>query len=471
VIFVEDTPTYERYALGYMQDKTSIRILNAQDLERHLIYYPFTYPCLVGFYTTINREGRMISHVKIGRTKSNMKFRIKVSPSMGKDTSPLGSIENRLIRIPLKLREEFGLEPGLFLCLNGKDEEQIALQVSTAYAIDALKDGESVCVNKDTHALLDLNPVSSIRPADDILIGCDPEFFIVNKTTGFNVSASHFFPSYGEVGSDCGLAEIRPRPSLKEKGVSDELYKLMAQAHKHISDRVLFRKYDLRMVAASHCNNASAGYHIHFGLPQFMLQNTHALLGNIVSILDYYVGIPAVLPEGNEDFYRRSRRFSHYGKPGDFRHNMMTLEYRVPGGHLLRHPILSSGILSIGIVVMKDILSRLNAHSDRFRKKIWFRDYKDLRQLYPNLPDRNIVYDSVVSETMNKAMSHIDAVLNDLSMMIGFKDNQEQIINYFDYILNYAHKKARFNENIELNWRLPSNEEQQREMAVLQSSI
>lgn len=400
-----------------------------------------------------------------------MKFRIKVSPSMEKGSSPLGSIEDRLIRIPQKLREEFGLETGAFLCLDSKSGKQVSLQVSTGYAGDVLMDSKCVYVSQDTHSLLDLTKVSSIKPADDILIGCDPEFFLEDSKTGFPISATNFFPYRGEIGSDGSLAEIRPRPSQTEKAVSAELYNLMYKAQKCIAGRILFRDRDIRMVASSHWNNCSAGFHIHFGMPTFLLQKHHSLLRRIVDILDYYVGIPAVLPEGNEDFYRRSRRFSNYGRPGDCRIDGMTLEYRVPGGHLLRHPVLTSGILSIGIVVMKDILSRLQVYSDGFRKPIQFREYKDLRNLYPRLPDRADVRESISSEDISKPMMYIDTILHDISMMIGFEDNQEQIINYFDYILNYTNKKMKFDENLELNWRLPRNEEQPRKMAVLQPPL
>lgn len=395
-----------------------------------------------------------------------MKFRIKVSPDM--ESSPLGSIEDRLIRIPLKQREEFGLETGSFLCLNGKSGEQIALQVSSGYAEDVLSDDECVYVSQNTHSLLDLTQVSCVKPADDILIGCDPEFFLEYSDNGASVSAANFFAHQGQVGSDGSLAEIRPRASQSEKGVSDEIHRLIYSAYERISNRVLFRQRPIRMVASSHWNNCSAGFHIHFGLPSFLLREHHALLARVVDILDYYVGISAVLPEGNEDFYRRSRRFSHYGKPGDHRISGLTLEYRVPGGHLLRHPVLTSGILSISIVVMKDILSRLQTYSDGFRRPVHFKEYKDLRNLYPNLPDIADVRSSLVSEDIAKPMMYIDTILHDISMMIGFEDNQEQIINYFDYILNYTHKKIRFDENLELNWRLPRNEEQPREMAVLQ---
>jgi len=227
------------------------------------------------------------------------------------------------------------------------------------------------------------------------------------------------------------------------------------------------------MIAASHWKEAAAGYHVHFGLPQFLLRaspETHIFLAYMVNILDYYVGIPAIMPEGSEDFRRRSPRFSRYGKPGDHRADLMTLEYRVPGGHLLRHPILSSGILAISIVVMKDMLSRLRVYTNGFTKPSPFKCYTDLRFLYPSLPSRQEVYDCIVSETTGKALTHIDTILKDISSMIGYKENEDAIIRYFDYVLAYMSKNKKFSESIEINWRLAENEKQPRKMAILQSS-
>lgn len=400
-----------------------------------------------------------------------MKFKVKVSPLMERWSSPLGSIEDRLIRIPGGLRKELGLLPGVFLCLNSKSGNPISLQVSTAYKKDIEESEEHIFVSRDTYNLLGLEKVEGIKPANDILIGCDPEFFLVDKGTGTNISASHFFPHYGDVGSDCGLAELRPRPGLKEADVSKNIYDLMRKAYFRIYDRALFKNKDIYMVAASHLNNAAAGYHIHFGLPQFLLRaspETIRLISFMVNVLDYYVGIPAIMPEGSEDCKRRSKRFSRYGKPGDFRaDDMMTLEYRVPGGHLLRHPILSSGLLAISIVVMKDMLSRLRIYTNEFTDLDPFRDYEDLKFLYPRLPSRLDVYNCIVSEDILPALNKINNILKDLSMMVGYEENKSSIIRYFDYILAYVAKGKRLSESIEINWRLIENEKQQRKMAIL----
>lgn len=402
-----------------------------------------------------------------------MKFSVRVSPLMERWSSPLGSIEDRLIRIPNKLREEFGLSPGLFLCLKDRNGNKISLQVSTSYKKDSEKDDKSVYVSSSTYNLLGVEKISSVKPADDILIGCDPEFFLVDVNSGSNVSASHFFTHYGEVGSDCGLAELRPRPSLKESGLSSNIRDLLNRAYTHLHTRTLFRKRDIRMVAASYWNNAAAGYHVHFGLPQFLLRanpETHSFLAYIVNVLDYYVGIPAILPEGTEDFKRRSPRFGRYGQPGDHRYDITTLEYRVPGGHLLRHETLSSGILAISIVMMKDMLSRLNVYTNGFTKPSPFKSYSDLNFLYPNIPPRQEVCNCIVSESSGRALKHVDNIVKDISSMIGYKENEEPIIKYFDYVLSYLRGTEKFSENMETNWRLVENEKQPREMAVLQSS-
>ncbi len=401
-----------------------------------------------------------------------MKLKIKVSPSMSEKGSPLGSIEDRLIRIPSDIRHKFGVNTGLFLSLNGVDGE-IMLQAAKAYSTDAQKDNACIYVSQSTYDILDLKQKLIVNPADDILIGCDPEFFLVDRSNGRNVSATHFFPHYGELGSDGGLAELRPRPSHHEINLVTDIYSLLQRAYNHINSRTLFRAQDIHMASASHLDGASAGFHIHFGLPYTLLgagryiDDVNPLLAYIVHILDYYIGIPAILPEGSVDSTRRSIRFSTYGKPGDHRVDQLTLEYRVPGGHLLRHPVLTAGILAISIVVMKDILSRMQIYSDGFQDKAAFQNYRELRNLYPNLPDKEIVNDCIVSEDVGLAVDQLDTILRDIQKMIGYSQNNKSIANYFSYIISHITEARGFSDDMETNWRLTENAKQPREMAVL----
>ena len=129
----------------------------------------------------------------------------------------------------------------------------------------------------------------------------------------------------------------------------------------------------------------------------------------------------------------------------------------------MRHPVLTSGLISLSLVVMRDIISRTNMYLDPSES---FENYNQIRNLYPNLPSREEIYDALISEDIVKSVKHKDTILNDVSKMIGFEDNRESILRYFRYISMYLNGRAKFNENMETNWRLSNNERQQRSMAV-----
>lgn len=394
-----------------------------------------------------------------------MNIKISISKSMSNKTSPLGSNEDRLIRIPLALRDALSIKTGSFLYLKSKDDNLLPLQIAISYTYDAMNDGNCAYVNEDTYNQLLIKKEcinSYVKPVDDILIGADPEFFLVDRSTGGNISASHFFHHYGDVGSDCGLAELRPRPALNEYELTSNLDVLLNKAYEHLSNRALFKNREVDMIAASMLNGAAAGFHVHFGLPSMLLTGTaecHQMLRRMVDVLDYYVGIPSILPEGSEDFKRRSDKYSKYGKPGDYRSDSLTLEYRVPGGHLLRHPILSRGLFAISIVVMKDILSRFKMYSNNYKDVFRLKDYSNLIDMYPKLPSRSKVYEAVVSNDTKSAILHTISIMKDIGKMIGYKERSKSITDYFDYILLYLEYNKKVSGNIKENWRL-GNERQ-----------
>lgn len=389
-----------------------------------------------------------------------MNIKISISESMSTQTSPLGSNEDRLVRIPAELRLGSNTEIGSFLYLRSKNYNLIPLQVSSAYVGDAIKDDNCGYVSKDTYNQLLIKKEhtdSRIKPVDDILIGADPEFFLIDRDTGGNISASHFFHHYGDVGSDCGLAELRPRPALNEYELTSNLDALLNKAHKHLSNRTLFKNREVDMIAASMLNGAAAGFHVHFGLPAMLLTGTaecHQMLRRMVDVLDYYVGIPSILPEGSEDFKRRSDKYSKYGKPGDYRSDSLTLEYRVPGGHLLRHPVLAKGLFAISIVVMKDVLSRFRTYSNGYKDIFRLKDYSNLTDMYPKLPGRSEIYEAIVDSDTKRAILYTVSIMKDISKMIGYEGRSKSITDYFDYILSYLEYDKKVSGDIKENWRL-----------------
>jgi hypothetical protein len=76
-----------------------------------------------------------------------------------------------------------------------------------------------------------------------------------------------------------------------------------------------------------------------------------------------------------------------------------------------------------------------------------------------------------VSEDISLALSKIDVILKDISMMVGYEENRVPIIQYFEYILAYVSKGQSFPESIEINWRLMVDEKQPRQVEVLQASV
>lgn len=387
-----------------------------------------------------------------------MTVRVKISSIMSAPETPLGTNEDRYIRLPREMREELRVKPGQFLSLEGINGSVVNLQVHRSYLEDAFEDVEAAYVSRFTYQHLEVKKISTVKPHDDILLGCDPEFFIVNRRNGATISASHFFPHNRDVGSDCGLAELRPRPAYTEKELVHNINQLLKQANQKIQDRYMWRKEPIEMVAASNWNNASAGFHVHYGMPLHFLDvtypNSKINLARMVNVLDYYVGIPSILPEGEDDAQRRSGWRNRYGKPGDYRADLMTLEYRVPGGHLLRHPELSSGLISISKVVMKDMLSRLAAYAHRYEEGVDLRSYENLKELYPHLPSRENVFEAITASRTYVSLKHTDKIFDDLRKMVGFNDEAESIIRYFDYVIGNIKGDKKYSESLDLNWRL-----------------
>lgn len=398
-----------------------------------------------------------------------MKLKIRVSTLMDPSKSPLGIIEDRLIRVPKLMRDTLGFELGAFLTFKGK-VGIVYLQIYQAYTADVVSE-DYVFVSQNTWDLLDVGHVAKLLPAEDILLGCDPEMFIMDRTQNMAVSAAHFFHHYGELGNDNGLLELRPRPSTEPGKVVEVLRELIGRASLRIKNRTIFRNRDLYLLAASNVNGTSAGFHVHFGLPAYILKQDAErlwILTNMVTILDYYVGIPAILPEGNEDSFRRSQQFTRYGKPGDFRaDDNLTFEYRVAGGCLLRHPVLSEGLLTISKLVMGDILSRLETMSGKDKSKMFFNRYDDLRKnVYPTLPTRAEVEQVITSPSINRALSYVDKIANDYTKMINFDKHKSAIERYLSLALSVLNKNVQISNNLEENWRI-GDENRRQQMAVL----
>jgi len=375
-------------------------------------------------------------------------------------------IEHRSIRMPKDFRKDFMFSVNDYVSLRATDGKIIALRILPAYKEDAEAGGGLAYVTSDVFKASRMvaveetkTRIQNVELVQGITLGCDPELFLVDAQ-GNMVHANRFFRRFANVGYDGPMLELRPMPGLREETVTANLMGLLGQARNHLDtfkninliNNIPIPKTDeLRIVAASAYKSVAAGFHLHFGLPRQLLGGHKYMLkllaGQMVKALDYYVGIPAIVPEGSEDFFRRTFVASAYGKPGNFILDNRTLEYRLPGGTLMRHPILAQGILGLGAVVIEDVVSRVKNVTEDYSFIETMLPDKSLKIIYPSIPVPSEIYQAIVSPNIRNAEAHLDTIINDVRKMVGYEARSHSIETYFKHI------KTRFSNNVEVNWR------------------
>jgi len=383
-----------------------------------------------------------------------------------------GSLEDRAIRVPLELRRICNMKLSDFINLKSSNDDLIALKVSMAYRGDAEADDTTAYVTRNVFDVLNLSDVKSchkqeVLPLEGITLGCDPELFLIDKNSRRIVSPKTICKAkYGQVGHDGYMLEVRPLPSPSEVVVVKNLWTCLSRAREMLNNVKKINGNNVLMYATSYYKNITAGFHIHFGIPYklqggFKYGRRWSVKNQIARVLDYYIGIPSIIPEGEDDCVRRTSLDIEYGKPGEWRQEGATFEYRVPGGHLLRHPILSMGIIGLGAIVMEDAISRVNACTNGFKNLEVVKSIKDIQEIYPNVPEILDVSKIICSRSVKPAMSLLDTIIKDVESMVGFKRRLASI----EQMVKCLYNGYTFSPYIDDNWRL-QDEEQQRSMDV-----
>lgn len=363
--------------------------------------------------------------------------------------------ERKIIRMPYDFRQMVEYEIGDFVYARTLDGSIIALSIEGAYHDDAQADDLRAYVTTEVYNMI-VAPkatVADVEPVQGITLGCDPELILIDSA-GMVIPASGFLRKNGQVGYDGLLLELRPMPSTSEETVAYNINNLLGLMRHRIPRR------DIRAISVSayHGNakitpkftqyvKLTTGFHLHYGLPRELLGYPKRFIADqIVKALDYYVGIPATMPEGIADSYRRTVPYLEYGKPGTYRLDNRTLEYRVPGGILLRHPIWTIGLLGLGAAVIEDIVARLKHHSDDFRRLADVGNDGAIRLLYPNLPSAMEIFRCICSPTTDAARSHLDTISSDVAKMVSYNKRATSINNFFNTLEN------NYPVDTEINW-------------------
>lgn len=373
---------------------------------------------------------------------------IAVRASKRMDRSEIDK-ESRIVRVPKIQRVKHNLRLGEFLCMKRKDKGVEILQVGEVYSEDT--DDNCVYVSSNTidKLLITSKEINELIEVNNITLGCDPEAVLVHRESGEVIPACNYMRKYGDVGNDGLLIEFRPSPSTKASEVCDNLYALIVKARQMLNQHA-----DTKMAVlwgGSSYGELNAGFHLHYGFPSGLLSSragAHRVANLITKAFDYYVGTPSIVPEGNKDVKRRTSSFMPYGKPGGFRLNNKTFEYRLPGGTNLKHPLLSEGLMALGAVVAEDVVSRINTATDNLQNLQEMMDEKDLLSLYPNLPNMETYYKIICNPDIGLAKHHLGIIMNDVRSMSAYGKMSGIVETYF----NLLQDEVEFSNDIERNW-------------------
>jgi len=394
-----------------------------------------------------------------------MEIKIDVSSTMDKETSWNDNYEHRIIRVPADYRLAKGLYVGDFIRLLNTEGIYEAFQVAEAFKEDVARDSMVAYATKEVYdRVVQGNRVKEVGIVDGITLGCDPEVFIADRVSGTLLAAYRYMQKNGPVGHDGLLMEFRPNPSVSAGEVCYHLWQLIKQAR-----RMLNKKPEgprIVILAGSACSGITAGFHLHYGLPRGLLgrrPGTFNLAKLMTAVFDYYVGIPSILPEGNRDVIRRTAKHIRYGKPGEYRLDHRTFEFRMPGGINMVHPIYAQGLMSLGATVAQDVASRISECTDCFSNLSEMSSALHMRELYPNLPEVGEFYATICSPDIYQARKHFETIKEDVRKMVGYLERAEDIEAYFTAL----DQDLVFGNNIEFNWGGVYNARQQGEMVVL----
>ena len=363
--------------------------------------------------------------------------------------------EIRVICMPEMCRQRYGYSVGDFIDITEPTTgKTVMLEVRQAFSEDVNNGPHFAYLTEGIFSRVVNDNTAKIKRVENITLGCDPETFLVQRDTELLIEAYRFMSKSGDVGNDGILMEFRPRPSVDAEVVCGNIWGLLNKARGILNRKPLGRNVRIQPTSHHRPSGLTAGFHLHYGLPNGFLgtsKEVNDIARMMVRVFDYYVGVPSIIPEGNEDSGRRTDRRMPYGKPGGFRLDWRTLEFRLPGAVNLAHPVLTAGLLALGAAVAEDVASRINTCTDCFNDMGEITRGFNITELYPNLPPPEEVQATICNPDIGPARWHFNNVIrNDVVRMLGYKTRQSTVEAYFS---SMEGDNPKFSNDMEYNWR------------------
>jgi len=293
------------------------------------------------------------------------------------------------IRVPDKLRKNLNLDFGDWLIFETSIGNFAVTIVDTLFE-DVLQYGSDVVfISPDSPVLYKGGTGEVFIDRHQITLGADPEFFILNKSNRKIIEANKLFSYESQIGSDGDLGEIRPDYTLSPEQLVENIRNLI---------RTLSQKLPryTEPLATSWYANRCCGFHVHIGIPiellSYAAEKTDTFLKCLVTALDYFVGIPAASLDPCD-----TRRLSReYGRPGDYKLSMRTLEYRTPGGFHLKVPKYTYSLLSTSFSVVEKIISDAEEASGNWEDMKEVAVYSYFRNKY-DIPEQQYINNILIN--------------------------------------------------------------------------
>ena len=365
-----------------------------------------------------------------------MRLELKVSRLMTREG------ESGHIRLSPKQCALLKINLGNQLYLTSSTGEKFSLTTHDTYVEDGMLGEDVAYVTQEVLSRVTGDETTPFR----VTLGCDPEFVLLDKNNNV-LSASYWLPTRGVIGSDGPLAELRPKPSDHEDDVVDNLRKLIKTLP--LLTKIKFGD-DVTVTPQAHScfNNYAIGFHIHLGAPREILTyaapNTKEFIQSFITVMDYFVGIPAMLLE---DSNIRRLGDGDYGKPGDYRVSTNTIEYRTPGGFHLRHPEYAAGIMGLALCIGEEVFNEWRKLSNGWRDLDKVSSFENFRERY-DLPEKRIIMWALVEHTKTEAVKHLPNMIKQLQKLDSFQRHSKSICNYFNLVAN----NTQYPSNILQNW-------------------
>lgn len=182
--------------------------------------------------------------------------------------------------------------------------------------------------------------------AQELKIGMDPEFLLVDETRGKVIPASRYLGREGIAGCDAvwiggrprfPLAELRPGPAATPREALRRLMGALREADRQVADKSLSW-----LAGGQPAPGLPLGGHLHFsGVP---------LTGRLLRAFDSYLALPVAMLEPAGSRARRPR----YGRLGDFRRQSHGgFEYRTLPSFLVS-PAIAKGVVALAVLIAEE---------------------------------------------------------------------------------------------------------------------